>query len=87
MYRALPSGSVQIRSVFARANQTILTGLNKYTNYSITVSASTSRGAGNFSSPIFIVTDEDSKWQIYDIVRACPSIFGRAYSKPRNCYC
>ena len=60
-YRALPSGSVQTRSVSAPANQTTLSGLKKYTNYSITVFASTIKGAGNVSAPIFIVTDEDSK--------------------------
>ena len=62
-YRALPSGSAQTRSVSAPANQMTLTGLNKYTNYSITVFASTNKGAGNVSAPIFIVTDEDSKLQ------------------------
>ena len=60
-YRALPSGSVQTNNVTAPPNQITLTGLNKYTNYSITVFASTSRGAGNVSAPIFIVTDEDRK--------------------------
>ncbi|XP_044173286.1 uncharacterized protein LOC114975057 isoform X6 [Acropora millepora] len=58
-YTALPSGSVQTRSVSAPANQTTLSALKKYTNYSITVSASTIKGAGNVSAPIFIVTDED----------------------------
>jgi len=56
-YRALPSGSVQTKNV--TANQTTLTGLNKYTNYSITVFAFTIKGAGNVNAPIFIVTDED----------------------------
>ena len=60
-YRALPSGSVQTRSVSAPANQMTLSGLKKYTNYSITVFATTTKGAGNVSAPIFIVTDEDSK--------------------------
>ncbi|XP_015768424.1 PREDICTED: uncharacterized protein LOC107347066 isoform X8 [Acropora digitifera] len=59
-YRALPSGSVQRKTVTAPANQTTLTGLNKYTNYSIVVFASTCKGAGNISAPIFIVTDEDT---------------------------
>ena len=60
-YRALPSGSVQTKNV--TANQTTLTGLNKYTNYSITVFAFTIKGVGNVNVPIFIVTDEDSKLQ------------------------
>ncbi|XP_067037302.1 protein sidekick-2-like isoform X2 [Acropora muricata] len=59
-YRALPSGSVQTKNVTAPANQTNLTGLNKYTNYSILVFASTWKGAGNISEPICIVTDEDT---------------------------
>ena len=62
-YRALPSGSVQTKNVAAPANQTTLTGLNKYTNYSITVFAFTIKGAGNVNAPLFIVTDEDSKLQ------------------------
>ncbi|XP_067037309.1 protein sidekick-2-like isoform X2 [Acropora muricata] len=58
-YRALPSGSVQTKNVTAPENQTTLTGLNKYTNYSITVFVFTIKGAGNVNEPIFIVTDED----------------------------
>ena len=63
-YRALPSGSSQTRNVTAPANQTTLTGLNEYTNYSITVFASTSKGGGNQSTPIVIITDQDSKFVI-----------------------
>ena len=48
----------------APANQTTLTGLNEYTNYSITVFASTSKGGGNQSAPIVVITDEDSKFLI-----------------------
>ena len=59
-YRALTRGFRQTVIVAAPAHQTTLTGLNKYTNYSITVFASTCK-AGNISAPIFIVTDEDSK--------------------------
>ncbi|XP_015750201.1 PREDICTED: phosphatidylinositol phosphatase PTPRQ-like [Acropora digitifera] len=58
-YRALPSGSSQTKNVTAPANQTTLTGLNEYTNYSITVFASTSKGGGNQSTPIVVITDED----------------------------
>ena len=63
-YRALPSGSSQTKNVTAPANQTTLTGLNEYTNYSITVFASTSKGGGNQSTPIVVITDEDSKFVI-----------------------
>ncbi|XP_044172445.1 protein sidekick homolog [Acropora millepora] len=59
-YRALPSGSVQTKNVTAPANQTTLTDLDKYTNYSISVFASTIKGVGNVNVPIFIVTDEDT---------------------------
>ena len=85
-YRALPSGFQQTVIVAAPAHQTTLTGLNKYTNYSITVFASTCKD-GNVSAPIFIVTDEDSKWHIYDVVWACASTFIRGYVKQRNGSC
>ena len=63
-YRWLPSGPAQTRNFSARANQTTLTGLNEFTNYSITVFASTSKGGGNKSIPIVVITDEDSKFVI-----------------------
>ena len=44
------------------AHQTVLTGLKKYVNYSITVFASTVKGNGPASSPIIVSTDQDSKW-------------------------
>lgn len=47
----------------APANQITLTDLNKHTNYSITVFASTSKGEGNKSTPIVVVTDEDSEFR------------------------
>ena len=37
-----------------------ITGLEKFTNYSVEVSAITI-GNGPFSSPVYVVTDEDSK--------------------------
>ena len=58
---ALPGGSPRTKDVTAPANQTTLTGLNEYTNYSIAVSASTSKGVGSESAPIVVLTDEDSK--------------------------
>ena len=63
-YRALSSNSSQTKNVTAPARQTTLTGLNEYTNYSITVFASTSKGGGNPSTPIVVITDEDSKFVI-----------------------
>ena len=48
----------------APTTQANLTGLNEYTNYSITVFASTLKGDGNVSEPIIVFTDEDSKFII-----------------------
>ena len=61
-YKALPGGSPQTKVVNAPTRQSKLTGLNEYTNYSITVFASTSKGGGNASASIIVVTDEDSKF-------------------------
>ena len=47
---------------FAPNTTITLTGLNEYTNYSITVFASTIKGGGNKSVPIVVITDEDSKF-------------------------
>ena len=63
-YRALSSDSSQSKNVTTTGNQITLTSLNEYTNYSITVFASTSKGGGNQSTPIVIITDEDSKFVI-----------------------
>ena len=60
-YKALPDGSSQSKVVSAPSTRVTLTGLNEYTNYSITVFASTVTGDGNVSKPIVVITDEDSK--------------------------
>ena len=61
-YKALePNGKTETQFVPASTTQATLTGLNEYTNYSITVFASTSKGRGNISEPIIVITDEDSK--------------------------
>ena len=62
IYTALPGGSPLAKVVNAPTRQTFLTGLNEYINYSITVFASTSKGGGNVTAPIIVVTDEDSKF-------------------------
>ena len=59
-YKALPDGSPQSKVVSAPTTQATLKGLNKYTNYSITVFASTVKGDGNVSEPVIVITDEDS---------------------------
>ena len=64
-YKALPGGNPRTKVVFnAETRQSILTGLNKYTNYSITVFAATAKGDGNVSAPIVVVTDEHSKFSV-----------------------
>ena len=60
-YTGLPNGRPKTKVVDAPATETTLTGLNEFTNYSITVFASTSKGGGNVSKPIIVITDEDSK--------------------------
>jgi len=59
-YKVLPAGSPQTKVVSAPTTQATLKGLNKYTNYSITVFASTVMGDGNVSEPVIVITDEDS---------------------------
>ena len=59
-YKALPDGSPQTKVVSAPTTYVTLTGLNEYTNYSITVFASTVKGDGNVSEPVIVITDEDS---------------------------
>ena len=61
-YKALPNGSPQTEVVNAPTTHVTLTCLNEYTNYSITVFASTMKGDGNTSVPIIVITDEDSKF-------------------------
>ena len=61
-YKALPNGSPQTEVVNAPTTHVTLTGLNEYTNYSITVFASTMKGDGNTSVSIVVITDEDSKF-------------------------
>ena len=61
-YKVFPNGSVHSKPVSAPSSQVTLSGLKKYTNYSIWVSASTAKGNGNASKPIIVTTDEDSKF-------------------------
>jgi len=55
--------------VTAPASQTTLTSLNEYTNYSITVFASTSKGEGNKSTPFVVITDEDSEFRFHFMMK------------------
>ena len=56
-----PNESPQTKVVSVLATQATLTYLNEHTTYSITVFASTSKGAGPASPTLEITTDEDSK--------------------------
>ena len=67
-YKALPDGSPRHTVVSASTTQVTLTGLNEYTNYSIRVFASTVKGAGRISAPIFVITDEGSKFSTAPLV-------------------
>ena len=63
-YTALePNGRTETQFVTAPTTQATLPRLNEYTNYSITVFASTSKGPGNNSEPIIVITDEDGKFE------------------------
>ena len=63
-YKTLPGGTPTTEVVHTPTKQVTLTGLKKYTNYSITVFASTVKGDGNVSEPIIVITDEDSKFVV-----------------------
>ena len=63
-YKVLPDETAQSKVVIAPTTQANLTGLTKYSNYSITVFSSTAKGDGNVSEPILVITDEDSKLSI-----------------------
>ena len=79
-YTRLPSGPEKTKKVFPPATQTTLTGLNEYTNYSITVFASTSKGGGNQSAPIVVITDEGSELiYVFSFIVDCgQSLFGQS---------
>ena len=70
-YTVLPNGSPRPKVVDALATDTTLTGLNEYANYSITVFASTSKGGGNESGPIIVITDEDSECNVLLFCQDC----------------
>ena len=74
-YKALPDGSSLTKEVDAPTMQTTLESLNKYTNYSITVFASTSKGGGNQSAPIIVITDKDSKFMRIPFILLISHIF------------
>ena len=62
-YTKLPDGSStdEVVVIAPKRNASLKT-LKKFTNYSITVFASTAKGGGNRSEPIIVITDEDSEY-------------------------
>ena len=50
------------------AHQAELTGLKKYVHYIIRVFASTVKGNGPASIPVFVNTDQDSKFTFFSLV-------------------
>ena len=60
-YTEVPSGNPGTKIVIAPRTNATLTGLKKFTSYSITVFASNAKGDGNRSEPIIVITDEDRK--------------------------
>ena len=67
-YTELPNGSPTAEMVIAPKRNATLTGLKKFTNYRITVFASTTKGGGNRSDPIIVITDDASCSDITYIV-------------------
>ena len=67
-YEALPPspGSKLTKTVNALNPSITLEDLNEFTDYNITVFASTVKGGGNISAPITVRTDEDSKYTSSD---------------------
>ena len=61
-YKELPGGSTNSKVANAATTEATLTGLKKYTNYRIAMFGSTSKGDGNVSEPIIVMTGEDSRF-------------------------
>ena len=63
-YEALPPlpGSKLTKTVSAPNTSITLKDLNEFTDYNITVFASTVKGGGTISTPFIVRTDEDSKY-------------------------
>ena len=59
IYKNIPDGTDKSKTVTTKTAK--LVGLEKYTEYSISVLASTIKGDGPPSIPIIVWTEEDSK--------------------------
>lgn len=60
-HSATPGDPVQVKAIRTPTRFATLENLTKNTNYSITVMASNQGGNGPSSSPVFVVTSNDSK--------------------------
>jgi len=60
-YTSTTSNETKRKEVQAPTQYLEIEGLEHNTNYTITVMASTSKGYGPASEPIFVATDQDSK--------------------------
>ena len=60
MWRTNQSEQI-LQNVTVASRNVSFMGLEKYTNYSIQVSAFTVKGEGNKSQPIVVITDEDGE--------------------------
>ena len=64
-YHSLTQNHNDSKTVDYPVKQTQLTGLKEYVDYRITVFASTVKGNGPASSPIIVITDQDSKYSFF----------------------
>ena len=90
-YEALPrSPGLKVAKTVSAPNTSItLEDLNEFTDYNITVFASTIKGGGNISAPITVRTDEDSKYTSSNcaankIINVCYLIFENYFSGSFN---
>ena len=60
-YTLATSNAIKSKEVRAPTQYLEINGLDQNTNYTITVMASTSKGYGPASEPIYVATDQDSK--------------------------
>jgi len=60
-YTSATSNEIKSKEVKAPTQYLEINGLDQNTKYTITVMASTSKGYGPASEPIFVVTDQDSE--------------------------
>ena len=82
-YTSTTSNETKRMEVQAPTQHLEIDGLEQNTNYTITVMASTSKGYGPASEPIFVATDQDSKSKsALTFINACTGIKGISISCP-----